>query len=286
MQNDFISTWKIISESESVMIIVPGEDILQVNLLGLALHTLIKINIPDKSVKLHNLNPLAEHFKNTLATNNFAQNLGEKELVLSFDISKNQIEKISYDDNSEKLNLIIQTKKGIPIISKKQVNFNYRGVNSDLIIFLGIDKFEMLESLVKKETDILQHNVIVWGYKDLLETPVLSKIMASPSQLSVQFIDLIQQNKLKLDLTIAEGLFRALKYESRDFSQANADIFQKAAWLMRARDTFKSSQPKLKPRPEAGYNPTSPTIPPLTTNSELNQDNADWLKPKIFKSSD
>jgi len=288
MQNDFISIWKIISESEAVIIVVPGENIVQVNLLGLVLQKLININIPDKPVKLHNLNPLAEDFKNTLINNSFDENLGEKELVISFDISKKQIEKISYDDNSEKLNLIIQTRKGVPAISKQQVNFNYRGINSDLIIFLGIDKLKMFESLTQKETDILQHNILVWGYRDLLKTPVLSKIITPPGQLVVQFIDLMQQNKLKLDLAITDNLFKALKYESRDFSQANANIFQKAAWLMQTRDTFQGSNSRLKSDLdlESNYNSNYSSTTPLIASSQFDQDNADWLKPKIFKSSD
>lgn len=68
-----------------------------------------------------------------------------RSLVISFDWAKKQLDKVSYNLEGDKFNLIIRAKNGN--IEPKDASFSYQGNEWDLVVTVGINSIEQLIDL-------------------------------------------------------------------------------------------------------------------------------------------
>jgi nanoRNase/pAp phosphatase (c-di-AMP/oligoRNAs hydrolase) len=96
----------------------------------------------NKKVTLIAKNPLPEAAAPLVKPENFKKKIDPKSLVISFDWQQHKLEKLSYQLEGSKFNLIISSKVGK--IDPNQVSYSYRGEEFDLLVSVGINNLEKI----------------------------------------------------------------------------------------------------------------------------------------------
>lgn len=163
--------------------------------------------------------------------------LGNQNLLISFDYSEDKVDKISYHIGEEtgKFYLTIKPKKGHAPLDPKSMEFNYAGADADVIIAVGIDALESLDHLYV-------------GYEEFFEkTPVVAISSSSPkfgqvyigmsgrSCLAESVANELQAAGIALSPAAASNLLAGIEMATAGLSRnTTADTFQTIANLMRA----------------------------------------------------
>lgn len=169
-------------------------------------------------------------------------------LVISFDYVKDAIEKVSWNVENGKFNLLVQPKAGHQPLSSDNVSFKQAGNSADLVVLVG--------------------NASVLDTSQNL--PTLSLIKNADRSLAAETAVLLQETNLPFDQDIAGNLLQGLADETDRFSTATAADFSSAANLARH---------------GAVLNQT-PVYSAAKTDPDTQVQSSQWTGPKIFHSGD
>jgi len=229
--------------------------------------------------------PLTVEFSNLFGVDKVKNKIGNKNLVISLDYSEGSIEKVSYNVEGDKFNLIIQPKPGFPLFSQDKVNFSQSGINADLIIVIGTEDLAKLDPLFVDNKDILEKIPLVnidthLGNRNFGKVNLVDQNAASSSQLVMQ---LITGLNLTLDSDGASNILTGLESATKNFQEGNitAETFESAALCLRfgARKLYTGSTDKTTLITE-----TQPaTSQPVNQSTSAPKPPPDWLQPKIYK---
>lgn len=163
--------------------------------------------------------------------------IGKQNLVVSFPYEESAVDKVSYHigEDSGRFFLTIKPQKGQEPLDSKKVEFSYAGVESDLVILVGVSRLESLEQLYV-------------GYEEFYQkTPKISFStngssvgdvnISSTGYSSVSECLLVLLNSLQMDFSSesATNLLSAIDLET-DYMRslkASAITFEAVAQLMR-----------------------------------------------------
>jgi len=286
----------LLDQTQAVEIFLPPNPKFDQVAAALALKlALVKI---DKPTSVSSPSPMIVEFSHLVGVDTIGKKAtGGKDLVVTLNYPLDQIEKVSYNDEGGRLNLVIQPKENAPRVEKDQLSFTYQGGGKDLQITVGVDNPSRLSQLggqvdFKKTINLDNSpNNSQYGQLNLADTNA-----SSCSEIAVA---LISGLGLPTDPDIANNLYLGLKEATRNFSTDNvgADTFEAASICLRwgARQTtattfvskpvFEKTQTPSRPKSAPSGKSAGPTksSPPPPPNS--NSPSPDWLEPKIFKSS-
>lgn len=213
--------------------------------------------------------------------NKLTTKLGNKNFVISLDYKEGSIEKVSYNIEGDKFNLVIEPRTGAPLLSQENVTFGASGMSADLLITVEVAKLENLGKYYTENKATFEQKPVVVIDNKTGNTQYGKVNVVRPSASIAELVTrLINDLQLPFDGDIASNLYDGLVMGSRTFSSqaTNADTFEMAAYLLRAgaRKAFGVRQQEERPKVETGATagqPEAPQTPP------------DWLKPKIYKGS-
>lgn len=209
------------------------------------------------------------------------------DLVVSFNYAASQIEKVSYNDDGGRPNVVIQPKTNAPALSEKLVSFSYAGFGSGLIITFGIKN---LGQLPKADQDLISSGEVINIDFDQVNQAfgLINLIDFEASCLSEVALGIITGLSFPLSQDTAQNVLSGIWQATAGMSKDNIgpDAFEAMAICLRAGAQKNSgvfgsaplpsnskSKPKFEPKEEKNPQPP-PSKPP-----------ADWFEPKIFKGS-
>lgn len=179
--------------------------------------------------------------------------LGNQNLVVSFDYNDQAVDKVSYhlsEDNS-KFFLTIKPKKGAQPLDASKVEFSYTGFETDLIILVGITNLEQLEQLYYGYEDVYKNTATI----TLNATPtsvghlVLTSVGAS--SLSEVTVEALTQLNMDISSASATQLLAGIEQETEGLQslRATATTFEVVARLLRlgARRTRATRKEAMQP---------------------------------------
>lgn len=197
-----------------------------------------------------------------------------KNLTISFPYVEGSIEKVSYNIDNNKFNLVIEPRDNGSLFNPETVEFSKSGdLNFDLIISIGVAN---LSDLGKFQNDLVklfeQQSSIVISDKNGNFQPGTIKII-SPQSMSISEIVTLILSKINFpfEQEIADNLLKGIKERTKNFSQAGADSFEAAAICLR-----KMNRP-VQTTQEQQFSPAR-------NIQDQRKAPPDWLKPKIFRS--
>jgi nanoRNase/pAp phosphatase (c-di-AMP/oligoRNAs hydrolase) len=213
----------------------------------------------------------------------FTQQIGNKNLQISFDYQPEMVDKVSYniDEATQKFFLIIQPKKGTQPLDPNTIEFTRTGVNADLIITIGVTNLESLDGLYQGNEQLFSDNDVVsihafetnYGTVKLntLGTTGFSEVMAK----------LLEQLEVAITPEIATNLLAGMERASDHFrsSATTADAFETVARLLRAgghRPTQTKGNGLHSSAPVA-----SDEIPPVLKNKNNKQNQTSMDVPRM-----
>lgn len=178
--------------------------------------------------------------------------LGSKNFVISLDYVEGSIEKVSYNIEGEKFNLVIEPRPGFSF-SEDKVSYSKGVGNADVVITINSPTFDEFGSLSKHIEDLANRVDVV--NIDIHESNTrygkINLVYPAMSSVSEVITFLLQELKLFIDVDAATNLLRGITTATDNFSTSTvtADSFEAAATLLRLgaqKDTMSHPQPKQK----------------------------------------
>lgn len=236
-----------------------------------------------------------------------AKEFGKKNFVISLDYEDGSIEKVSYNIEGKKFNLVVEHRPGFEPFTQDKVQYSYQGVSADLIISVDTLNFGQMGKVYEDNKHLFAGKQIInvdfhnqntnYGVVNLVDPGA-----SSTTELVAEFLATLG---VKLTTDIATNLLNAIYAATNNFQNANVTsmAFEVASVCLKAgakRFGVASAQPQ-QPTPQVFVNnqpvmPQSapqpvepaaaqPVVEPKLAETPVAKPPADWLKPKIFKSS-
>jgi len=291
-QASFAPVQQILATAQSVLVVAPKNPNLDKIAASLALF--LSLKKAGKSVVVACPDEMTVEFSPLVGVDKIAQQLGGKNLIISFDYIEDSIEKVSYNIEDNKFNLLIRPKTGFPPLSADKVNYSYSG-GADLIFVIGAQSLEDLGSLYAQESKLYSQNSVVNIDVNAKNTQFGKINLTDPTTSSCSEIiaSLISSLKLPIDQDIASNLLLGMEETTEGFTSpgTTAVTFEAAAFCLRAggrraRKAAKVKQvkkPALRPPLSPMPSDVSAKRPPAKPEEEKEKPSPDWLEPKIFK---
>lgn len=257
-----------LNSARNLLIALPQKANLDQVAAALALYLSLKKTRKNVNVVAPDL--MRVEFSHLVGVDQISNKMAGADLVMTLDYPVANIDKVSYNDEGGKLNLIVNLKPGSSPINQNQVIFNAGGASHDLIFLVGVAQIEDLADLLKTERDSLAQKPVVM-------------INNSPSQLgNLSFVDnqacscseivakMIKALTLPIDQDIGANLLLGLREASQNFQnpRTNPNTFEAAAFALR-----------MGARNEAELPPPLPKLEKPRGKAPA----PDWFEPKIYR---
>lgn len=235
-------------------------------------------------------------FNRLFGVNKITDKIGSRNLVVSFDYVKDAIEKVSYNIENAKFNLVIEPKSGSPALDHKKVTYSYAGADADLVFICGAQQLADLGVFALSEKKLFKEKPVV-NISHKQTTDHFGKMnLTNPEAASFSEVmtDLFQELELPIDQDIATNLMAGIEAGSLNFSsnKTNAKTLRAAAFLLDkgAKKNYLRvlTRPAVSPA-SIGLTPAiqpSPVQNQTVGQSQVSkpaQPSPDWYQPKVYK---
>jgi len=248
--------------------------------LGLSLEEL------GKTISFVCPSPMTVEFNHLVGVDRVTGKIQGTDLIVSFNYPSEQVEKVSYNDDNGKPNVVVQPKVGAPPLSEKLAIFSYAGVGADLILTVGIQNSTQLTI----NGQDLSQNVIVNIDSDPgnYSFGQINIIDLEASSLSEVVLGIIMGSGWPLSIDTAQNVLSGIWKNTQGLTNAKtqADTYEAVAVCLRtgalkplpSAPSLKEDIFRPKPRMEG-----RPEEKPKEQPKEQSRPPSDWFEPKIFK---
>lgn len=178
-------------------------------------------------------------FSRLVGVESVRKKVGNRNLMVSFAYSEDQVEKVSYQisPDGKRFNLVIAPKAGAQPLQPETVNFEFTGAEAEFIATFGVGSNQELDELVKNEHGLMDGAMTVAF--TLFPVPAFAKCHLEAQGLSsISELAAITCQGLGLDLNEDSGsnLLAGMDMATQGFRipSVSADTFETVANLMRA----------------------------------------------------
>ncbi|MFA5749947.1 MAG: hypothetical protein WC895_01855 [Candidatus Shapirobacteria bacterium] len=174
----------------------------------------------------------------------------QNDLVITLDYPLTQIEKVNYNQDNGKLNLIVQTKDGSPKVAENQISITNQSVSADINFILGD------EILLGTAANMVNNgNWIQISPNDNIRPWAKASVVDQDAPFCEIFTFLIPMLGLNLDVESAKNLLIGLRVATQSFSvNVSPETFEAGAACLKA-----TQLTEITPQPVQTnqFNPTS-----------------------------
>ena len=284
--------------------------------MGSALALYLGLTGFGKKVAIACPDPVTVELSSFVVVNKVITGLGKKNFVISLDYVDGSIEKVSYNIEGDKFNLVIEPRPGFDTFSQDKVHYSYSGSAANLIITVDTIHLGGLKKLFDEDKDMYATKPIVnidrhpnnahYGHTNMVDPQASSTAEVVATLLTGLGVAITED--------IATNLLNALYGATNNFQNPNvsAQAFELAAAMMKAggkrfgkpaaQEEIPTSgesvsiepgkKEQVAPATQPGTVPvksekvvSTPVRPGQTPAAGSGKAPPDWLKPKIFKSS-
>lgn len=284
-QEDFVQLQTLLGPAQNILILTGGNPTL--DSFGASLALYLVFSRLGKTVTVACPETPTVGLSNLVGIDKVQSELSGQNLVVSFPYIEGSVEKVSYNIDGDRFNLIIQPRSGTQPFSPQAVKFSHGGATADLIIVLNALDLKDLGSLYEREKDLYDRVPLV-TIDHHPENKHYGKVnFVNPYASSTSEIVGLLLTKLGIDYDpdTAHNLLTGIDFATQNFSSpaTSPEAFEVAATCLKAgarRISGAFSTPEEKGegaskmiKPSLRRSPQEPVeeVPP------------DWLAPKIFK---
>lgn len=264
--------------AKSLLVVTPGSANLDITAAALGLGVALKE--AGKNVIMGSTGQPVVEQSRLVGIDQLAQKLGNRNLVISFEYIQDAIEKVSYNVEGKKFNLVIQPKEGARPLDPASVSYAYEGSDAEIIFVVGAKNLAELGNLYLTEKAVFDKAMVVNidnqpGNSRYGQVNLVDNLAPSVSQLVVR---LLQSLGVKLAADAARNLMQGLEAATQKFQHpgVGAETFETAAMLLRAGAS----------RAEVDSVQQQTQTTEFSQVLEQLQPSPDWLKPpKVYSGS-
>jgi len=247
----------------------------------------------QKSVTIACETSLTVEFGNLFSVDKILTSLGGNNMIISFDYTEGAIEKVSYNVENNKFNLIIQPKEGQKPPLKDKIDFSYSGANFDSVFIVDCDSFNDLGNLYTQEQKLYSEKpTINVNYKQ--DNPAFATINVhdfNSSSASETVAKLLKTLGIAFEQDLATNILTGIMTQTGNLQKAQftADLFEIIAACLRSGG--KMPQGAVVPTQQTFVQPQQPVVQqpvqqiPQQPVQTPKAPSPDWLTPKIYKGS-
>lgn len=289
---DFSQLNKHLEKGKNFLILIPSNPSLDSVAAGLALYLSFKKN--NSQILIASPSAMTVAYNHLIAVDKITNQIGNRNLVISFDYVNDSIEKVSYNIQNNKFNLVIEPRVGQPTLNPEKVSYSYSGCDADLIFIIGALKLEDLDYLYFNEKKLFEKSQTVNIDYRLQNTKFgkINLVDIQAASCSEIICNLIRTVNLPVDQDIASNLLAGIEANTANFQANNTSpsSFEAASWCLqnkaqRRKNTQQASIIGQSPIPPFNLQPFSFNQPvnlpqqtnitsPLNTN--INNNNASF----------
>jgi len=274
-----------IAGSQKMLIILPPNPTFDQSAAALGLY--LSLSGSGKPLEVFCSTPMTVELNRLVGVDKVSDKIQGTDLVISLNYPPDQVEKVSYNDDAGRPNIVIQPKIGASPLNEKLVGFSYAGSGADVVFCLGIaslDKLSAGNQVIGANGQVVnidtQATNTGFGAVNVLDREA--------SCLSEIILGLVSGLNLSLSPDAAQNLLSGLWQATGGLSTPvlGPDVYEAVAICLRA-----GAQ---KPAEVLGGQPINKEVKPepvgeskeiKTKKEEPAAPPADWFEPKIFKGS-
>ena len=310
IQGDIQKVKELVEKAQDVLVVThenPSSDSIGASLaLYLGLISLGKratIACPD---------PVTVGLSNFIGANKVTQEVGKKNFIISLDYVDGSIEKVSYNIEGDKFNLVVEPRPGFEPFSQDKVHYTTAGAGYDVIFSVDTIHLGGLKALYEGQKDLFATKPVVnidrhpnnsmYGQLNIVNTLASSTAELTAlvlSGLGVKLTEDIATNLLNA-LYGATNAFQNPAITSTAFEVASVAVKAGGKRFMATPQQTTQELPVVSPKSQPSIDikqqkpvatqPEEQVSPQVQAQAKTPdktpvQAPADWLKPKIFKSS-
>lgn len=280
--------------------------------MGSTLALFLGLSGMGKKVTVACPDPMTVEHSNFIGANKMVSSLGHKNFVISLDYIDGSIEKVSYNIEGDKFNLVIEPRPGFENFNQEKVHYSYAGAGASIIFTVDTIHLGGLKKLYEEDKELYATKPIInidrhpnnanYGHTNMVD-------MQASSTAEVIF-QLLAGLGIAVTQDIATNLLNAVAGATNNFQNANTSAlaFEVAATATKAggkrftkpeevSETAVPATPmgavSLPGKEEINTQTTEPPKEFVPSSSSQQTQPApkphrappDWLKPKIFKST-
>ncbi len=245
----FSKVGKLLVKSKQILIFLPVNPSVDVTAAGLALYFSLKAS--GKRAAIVCSEPIPVALNRLIGVDKIQNQIGGQNLVISFEYLEDSIEKVSYNINNGKFNLVIQPKEGYPPLDYQKLSYKYSGAVADMLIIIGCQRPEEVgrlyleEKKLFAETESLNLDISRFnsGYG---KTNFIDPQSSSCSELAGL---VIKNLNMTVNPDIATNILAGMETATNNFNfRTRAETFDLIAWAMHAGGRRLQMQPVSSPQ--------------------------------------
>ena len=269
--NQFSSIRESLATAQSIFIALPKNP--NYDRVAASLALFLSLKKAGRKVSIASPQEMTVEFSSLVGVDKIKTKSEGRNLKISFDYLEDSIEKVSYNIEGGKFNLVIQPKDGFPPLSSDEVEYSYGEGQADLVLTIGVRSIEDLGFLYKDNRGLFDR------------AKVIDINIEEEASLSEKITRLIADLRLPTDVDIASNLLGGIERATGNFSspKTNAGTFEAAAFCLRlgARRITRKFPGPQRPKPKVPLEPMPAGV--SATKSPEEPPSSDWLGPKIYK---
>lgn len=291
----------ILANARNVIIFLPANPNYDQLAAGLGLYLgLLK---QGKQVTIASSTPVLVENSDLVGIDKIKNSLNGKNLIISLPYEEGKIEKVSYNFEEDKFNLVIEPKEDHLDFSPDDVSFSTGGLEADLIFTVGVKDLSEIDKLYQANRDLFEKKDVT-RIDNSQSVSQFGKINIVNPQLPTvsEIIVLVLKNlSIAIDKDISTNLYKGLQKGTNNFDQqiVSALTFEAAAFCLRnnaiktptgitQKQVFAVPAAQVSQKQSPIVQPSASPVKHVSTSPILSQDVSvpgDWLKPKIFSST-
>ncbi|MCX6724689.1 MAG: hypothetical protein NTV20_01145 [Candidatus Shapirobacteria bacterium] len=279
---DFTPIEESLSTAHNLMIVLPMS--LNQDKVASALALYLSLRKTNRQVNIVCSRPMIVEYSSLVGVDKIKNKLGGRNLVVSFDYLEESIEKVSYNIENNKFNLVVQPKEGYPPLSTEKIQYSYFGEQADMIFIIGASSLEDLGEIYSDHKTFFQEgntvNVnISQASKPFAKINLINSQMASFGEFITFFLSTL---KMPVDEDIASNLLLGIEKATDNFSllESTPMTYEAVAFCLRA-----GGRKPLREFPEEKkFEEKKKIEEKIEEKQEVKvKPSPDWYKPKIYK---
>lgn len=322
-QTDILRTKDLVTQAKDVLILTHKNP--TADSVGSALALYVAMKNAGKHVVIGCPTPMIVEFSSFVGANKVETTFSKKNFVISLDYEDGSIDKVTYNIEGQKFNLIIEPRPGFENFNEEHVSFHHKGTAADVIFTIDTMHLGELGELYEGEKELFATRPIINIDKHIDNAKYGAVNIIDHAATTAELVGTVMSGiGTPLTEDIATNLLNAIYSASNNFTDITARTFEVAAACVKAggkrfptelplapefikeparnasqsdaggevkkveEQTIKKPQEVIAPAVTAApAEVVTPTPEPEQKKEPAQPQNPpeDWLKPKIFKSS-
>jgi len=191
-----------------------------------------------KKAALYSSKPIkSEDFAPLRGVDQFSSNLkgNSNKLSISFDCPLDQIERVTSNDEGERLNLVVEFKKGVKAIDPSRVKVNPSGPTYQAgFIF---------DSQLENETEIVKEGQWVWVSRAGPSKPWAHvNLVEKKATLSESIVSVVSRGGFEIPQAAVENFYWGIRRGTNNFETADSIALETAAYCLRIKEAIEKKK--------------------------------------------